>query len=112
MCKSSASSEPVQENSNASLEFTSIDFHGPTVLQTVLIGLGMVLVVGLGYLVLRYMWYCGGARRGNTHYGPGMDYNRGAGRWNRWSIRREREDPREMAMRETGGTKEAAYVLP
>ena len=49
-----------QDNANAAVELTSISFHRQTVVQSMIVTLGVILFIILGYIALRYMGMCGG----------------------------------------------------
>ena len=57
MCKSKAVSAPLQSQGGIE-QLTTFSFHGPTLTQSIGITLGILVLVGLTYIALRYCGFC------------------------------------------------------
>ena len=97
---------------NEALEVTSISFHGPTLIQSVIASLSCIVIAVLAYIALKYCGICkrGTNRGGLTEVWP-EDRQHTARRWSLKSIRhqRPRDEGKNLANFER---KDPPYLVP
>ena len=95
------------------MELTSFQFHAPTMFQAVVIMLGVGVVLGICFMVARYMGMCGGQRVNREGGYPALDewMNRhnNIRRFSRYDLGHGIQDQREMTR--VGRGKEMVFEL-
>ena len=96
----SPKSTPVQETVNnnvmaaAPLEVSTISFHGPTLLQSVVASLGCIVIAVLCYIAFKYCGICG---RNNTGELPEHWPEQRLRRWSLRSVKGPREAEKSLS---------------